>query len=87
MPTQLIDGLLLKMLKYFKDMLNFFEFSHVNKLWNIDWFVEINVQSCFFRLKFIFFPIRVLKSKKKKLLLTFYCFGQNDWMIHEYLFP
>ena len=55
MPTQLIDGLLLKMLKYFKDMLNFFEFSHVNKLWNIDWFVEINVQSRFFRLKFIFF--------------------------------
>ena len=36
----------------------------------------------------IYFPlIIVLKSKKKKLTLTFrYCLGQHDWMIHENLF-
>ena len=30
--TQLVGGLLLKMLKYFKIMLNFFEFSHVKEI-------------------------------------------------------
>ena len=30
--TQLADGLLLKMLKYFEVMLNIFEFSHVKEI-------------------------------------------------------
>ena len=50
-PTQLADGLLLKMLKYFEVMLNIFEFSYEKEIIE-SWLVYLNkfswiIQSCF----------------------------------------
>ena len=45
--TQLAGGLLLKMLKYFKVLLNIFEFSHVMKVVELVLFMQIRFHESF----------------------------------------
>ena len=66
--TQLARGLLLKMLKYFKIMLNIFEVSDV-KLVHINKFSSI-IQSCYLAEK-------IKRSYCQLLFLTFYNFYER----------